>query len=126
MSELTARFDLPLSDHAPCEARQAVRPMLAAWGFDDPDWTGAVELVITELVANAVRHGGGCLALELQAHDGHLTVAVVDGSAVVPRRGDPTDQGGRGLAIIEALSQRWGVDPHQGGKRVWVELPPHP
>ncbi|WP_327011523.1 ATP-binding protein [Dactylosporangium sp. NBC_01737] len=87
------------------------------------------------MVSNVVRQGGGCLALELSAHDDQVTVSVAEGSAVIPRRRDqhgrPDTERGRGIAIIEALSQRWGVDSHHGGKRVWVLLlshpePPHP
>ena len=57
--------------------------------------------------------------------DGHVTLAVADGSSVVPRRRRPDDSGGRGIAVIEGLSARWGVHDHCG-KRVWVELAPCP
>lgn len=125
MSELTARFDLPLGLRAPAAARHTVRSVLTAWGFTDEDWLGDAELVIGELVANAVRHGGGSLALDVQAHDQHVTLGAADGSSVVPRRRDATDEGGRGLAIVEALVERWGVHNHHGGKRVWARLPEH-
>jgi len=125
VSELTARFDLPLGPQALGVARHAVRPMLHGWGFRDSDWLNDAELVVSELVGNAVRHGGGCLSVDLQAHQEHVTVGAADGSAVVPRRRE-ADEGGRGLLIIEALSTRWGVHDHQGGKRVWVQLRPHP
>jgi anti-sigma regulatory factor (Ser/Thr protein kinase) len=82
--------------------------------------------VVGELVTNAVRHGGGCVAFSVESHDGHVTLAVADGSSVVPRRRRPDDRGGRGIAVIEGLSARWGVHDHQGGKRVWVELAPCP
>jgi anti-sigma regulatory factor (Ser/Thr protein kinase) len=130
LAEFTAHVDLPLTDHAPRVARAGIRATLAGWGFTDPEWLDAAALVVSELVSNAVRHGGGCLALELSAHDDHVTVAAVDGSAVVPRRRDahgrPDIDGGRGLAIIEASVQRWGVQDHHGGKRVWVLLAPYP
>ncbi|MDG6106203.1 ATP-binding protein [Dactylosporangium aurantiacum] len=127
MSELTAHVDLPLNETAPAVARRSLQTTLFAWGFSDQDWLNAAILVVSELVANAVRHGGGCLALELRAHEAQVTICAADGSAVVPRRrDDPDGDSGRGLAIIEALSQRWGVENHQGGKRVWVLLQPHP
>jgi anti-sigma regulatory factor (Ser/Thr protein kinase) len=127
MSELTAHVDLPLNETASAVARRSVQTTLFAWGFDDPAWLDAATLVVSELVGNAVRHGGGCLALELHAHEEHVTISAADGSAVIPsRRDDPDGDGGRGLAIIEALSQRWGVEDHHGGKRVWVLLAPHP
>jgi hypothetical protein len=55
-----------------------------------------------------------------------VTIGAADGSSVQPRRRDADDDSGRGLAIIEALSARWGVHEHEGGKRVWVQLPRHP
>lgn len=125
MSELNARLDLPLGDGAAAVARRAVAAVLAGWGFDDDAWIFDAVLVVDELVSNAVKHGGGCLELGLEAHEGTVTVGAADGSAVVPRRGDPTDKGGRGLALVEAISSRWGVSDHEGGKRVWVELRPY-
>lgn len=127
MSELTAHVDLPLGYTAPAVARRMLGSTLPLWGFTDKPWLDVAHLVVTELVSNAVRHGGGCVSLELRAHEAQVTISVADGSAVAPRhRADPDDEGGRGLLIIEALSQRWGVEDHHGGKWVWVLLPPHP
>jgi anti-sigma regulatory factor (Ser/Thr protein kinase) len=81
-------------------------------------------VVVSELVTNAVLHGGGCVELNLAAHDERVVIAVADGSAVVPRRRDPDQAGGRGLRLIEALAVGWGVHDHEGGKRVWVEMAP--
>jgi anti-sigma regulatory factor (Ser/Thr protein kinase) len=126
MSGLTARLDLPLGDHAPRAARAAVHAVLTAWGHADVDWLDTAALVTSELVTNAVLHGGGCLGLNVDSHDGRVTISVSDGSAVVPERRPPDARGGRGLAIIESISARWGVHDHEGGKRVWVELAPCP
>jgi anti-sigma regulatory factor (Ser/Thr protein kinase) len=126
MSGLTARLDLPLGHQAPRAARAAVAAVLGAWGHTDADWLGAAALVTSELVTNAVLHGGGWLSLHVESHDGRLIIAVTDGSAVVPQRRPPDARGGRGLAIIDSLSTRWGVHDHEGGKRVWVELAPFP
>jgi anti-sigma regulatory factor (Ser/Thr protein kinase) len=115
VGELAARLDLPLGNGAPGAARHAIRPMLYNWGFRDLDWLDIATVVVSELVSNAVVHGGGCLSLELLAHDGGVTVAVADGSAVLPRRGrgdpealDPVRlaEGGRGIALVEALGCR--------------------
>ncbi|MER7461224.1 ATP-binding protein [Micromonospora sp. NPDC126480] len=123
MSELTAHLDLPVGPDALAAVRQAVKTVLISWGFRHPEWVGDAVLVADELVSNAVRHGGGCLRLQLSVRDGEVTISAVDGSAVVPRRRDPDGDGGRGLAIIEALSQAWGVDDlPDGGKRVWVQM----
>jgi anti-sigma regulatory factor (Ser/Thr protein kinase) len=100
--------------------------MLYGWGYRDDDWMRAMELVVSDLVTNAVVHAGGCLSLELHAERDRVTVAAVDRSAVSPRRRQCDDSNGPGLWIVEDLAAGWGVDYHGGGKRVWVELAPHP
>jgi anti-sigma regulatory factor (Ser/Thr protein kinase) len=125
MRELTASFELPFGVEAPRVARDAVGSVLWGWGFRDPDWLAAVSVVVSELVSNAVVHGGGCLALDLRADGDRVTIGAVDGSAVVPRRIEPgVSSRGRGLALVEALSRRWGVVEHTYGKRVFVDLLP--
>ncbi|WP_430786181.1 ATP-binding protein [Actinoplanes sp. G11-F43] len=124
MSELTAHLDVPLDRGAPAAARRAATAVLTGWGFRDDDWLDAAAVVVSELVTNAVRHGGGCIELQLEAHGGRVTVSVADGSSVVPRRRDPDGDGGRGIALIEALAAAWSVQNYQGGKRVRVELLP--
>lgn len=126
MSELTAHLDVPLDRGAPAAARRAVTVVLAGWGFRDADWLDGTAVIVSELVTNAVRHGGGCVALQLEAHAGRVVVSVIDGSPVAPRRRDPDEVGGRGIALIEALSAGWTVQSHHGGKRVRVELLPCP
>jgi anti-sigma regulatory factor (Ser/Thr protein kinase) len=126
MSELTAHIDMPLGVQAPRSARTAVCAVLAGWGYRDDHWLETAAVVVSELVTNAVRHGGGCLELDIESHDGRVIIAVADGSSVVPRRRAPDDVGGRGLALIEGMSRGWGVHDHEGGKRVWVELDPCP
>ncbi len=126
MSALTAHLDVPLHHGAPGAARRAVVAVLGGWGFRDPDWLDAAAVVVSELVTNAVRHGGGCIALQVEAHDRRVVVSVADGSSVVPRRRDPDDVGGRGIALIEALAENWTVHNHEGGKQVRVMLLPCP
>ncbi len=126
MSALTAQLDVPLDRDAPGAARRAVTAVLSNWGFREADWLDAAAVVVSELVTNAVRHGGGCLALQLEAHAERVVVSVADGSSVLPRRRDPDEAGGRGIALIEALAASWTVKNHQGGKRVQVELLPCP
>jgi anti-sigma regulatory factor (Ser/Thr protein kinase) len=123
VSELSARFDMPLSEQAPRMARRAVGAVLAGWGFGDEDWLDGASVVVSELIANAVRHGGGSLELRVQAHADRVVVSAADGSSVVPRHRSADGTGGRGLAVIEAFAARWGVEDHEGGKRVWVRLP---
>jgi anti-sigma regulatory factor (Ser/Thr protein kinase) len=100
--------------------------VLFGWGFRDEVWLETAAVLVSELVTNAVRHGGGCVEFTVEAHDGRVVLCVADGSSVVPRHRDPDDAGGRGLAVIEALSAGWGVKDHQGGKQVWIELEPYP
>jgi anti-sigma regulatory factor (Ser/Thr protein kinase) len=126
MSELAARLDVPLGLAAPGTARRAVRAVLQGWGYHDAEWLDVAAVVTSELITNAVRHGGGCVEFTVESHEGRVVLAVADGSPVAPCRRDPDQAGGRGIAVIEAFSEQWGVHNHEGGKRVWVELPPSP
>lgn len=123
---MTARFDLPLGVVAPAAARHAARSILAGWGLTDERWLDDATVIVHELVANAVRHGGGRVSLDLHVREGLVIIGAADGSAIEPRRREPDNDGGRGLAIVEALAGRWGVDNYVAGKRVWVQLPRHP
>ena len=86
-----------------------------------------VELLTSELLANAVLHGSGAdpIRVELACTDTVVRVAVTDS---VPQRPvvlnpEPIAPAGRGMAIVEAMSNRWGVDPRPaGGKTVWFEI----
>lgn len=88
--------------------------------------TDAVELGVTELLANVVRHvpDRRCTLLLLRAAAG-VRVEVGDGSAQLPiRRNDlsPEAEGGRGLVLLDAVADKWGVGPRVvGGKTVWFE-----
>jgi anti-sigma regulatory factor (Ser/Thr protein kinase) len=126
MSELTAHLDLPLGMDATAAARRAVTAVLGGWGFCDPVWLEAAAIVVSELVTNAVRHGGGAVAFTVEAHDERVMLRVADGSSVVPRRREPDGSGGRGLAVIEALAAGWDVRDYQGGKQLSVQLQPYP
>jgi anti-sigma regulatory factor (Ser/Thr protein kinase) len=85
-------------------------------------------LLISELVTNAVRHGSPPILLALECDGEGLRVRVRDGAPALPRPRDsiPEDEGGRGLALVDALSDAWGAEPvvdeHGGGKSVWFEL----
>ncbi len=124
MSTLTARVDLPPAARSVPVARHLAREVLRAW--QAPQDTGDVELLVTELVADVVDDVGGesVLSLELEYSDGWLRVAVADGSAVRPvvgeLRGDQPR--GRGMQVVEAIADEWGVADVDGGKQVWFGI----
>ena len=126
MCEHTAHLHLPPGTLAPAAARRGTRRVLTGWNLDDPDWLDQAEIVVTELVTNAIRHGGGCLQLALTAVHGAVTVSVADRSATPPQLRDPDDEGGVGLHIVDAYTTGWGVGNHSAGKWVWATLPPCP
>ena len=86
----------------------------------------AFELAVTEVVSNAIRHGGGeSIRLAVTPKDGYMCVQVTDGGAgLVPKPGalEPDDDGGFGLFIVEQLTRRWGVTREDNKTRVWFEL----
>ena len=114
----------PLLDdpRAAGQARRHVREQLTAWGLDD--LVPTTELLASELVGNVVRHAKGPVRLRL-LHGSELTCEVFDGSLTMPRirRATDTDEGGRGLQLITALSQRWGTRYTPTGKCIWTEQP---
>ena len=84
----------------------------------------AAELLVSELVANAVLHAQGQLTVAVIARAGGVRVEVSDGSVQGPRPRQFTEEAstGRGLLLVEAMASSWGVTPTDGGKTVWFEL----
>lgn len=103
------------------EGRRFVAKTLREWHVDEETIEPAM-LVANELVANAIvhAHSSPVLSLEDSGHDLLLRVADEAGTLTVARRPEPGDDGGRGLVLIEALSDHWGVDAAGAGKSVWV------
>ncbi|MER5863489.1 ATP-binding protein [Kitasatospora sp. NPDC002040] len=127
----TARFDLPARPDEVAPARHRVLHQLHAWEPEFDEETAAdVELVVSELLTNAVVHAGGTrigvsLSLSERAGRRRLRVEVSDrGSAPLARRppASPDQEGGRGLALVEALSSRCGSTRNGHGKDCWAEL----
>jgi serine/threonine-protein kinase RsbW len=86
-----------------------------------------LELLAGEVLANAVVHGprGGRIWVEASREGSEVRVAVRDQSTDLPRlnHASPTALGGRGVALVDALASRWGVEQHDGdGKTVWFTL----
>jgi anti-sigma regulatory factor (Ser/Thr protein kinase) len=126
MSTLSAAVDLPPVPASVPTARRLVTDLLTTWGA--PHDLGDAGLVVSELVANVVDHvaGEAAFTLELTLAGDWLRVAVADGSAVRPvvRQLDGSAPRGRGMRLVEQIAARWGVEDHEGGKRVWLELAP--
>ncbi|WP_277439900.1 SpoIIE family protein phosphatase [Streptomyces sp. SPB162] len=102
-------------------AREHARERLVSWGLDE--LVDTTELLVSELVTNALRHGDGDIRLRL-LRDRTLVCEVWDGALVQPRRrrARDTDEGGRGLQLVSLLSESWGSRRTHRGKTVWFEL----
>ena len=126
MSSRTASFDLPPTPGSVRVARHVLLELLRVW--DVPHEHEDAALLVTELVTNVVDHVGGEaeLTVEITSGEDWLRIAVVDGSAVLPvvRELSLDQPRGRGMRMIQAIADRWGVEEHGGGKRVWLDLRP--
>ncbi|MFD9485808.1 SpoIIE family protein phosphatase [Streptomyces sp. NPDC059991] len=133
---LAARFDgiapsdvaywfLDPEDSAPGRARRLARRALHRWGLEE--LTDSVELLVSEVVTNAVRYAERPVTLRLLKTD-VLRCEVGDDSPQLPRqrRARDTDEGGRGLFLVNRLARRWGATRLSGGKVVWFELATRP
>ncbi|MFD0331875.1 SpoIIE family protein phosphatase [Streptacidiphilus monticola] len=102
------------------EARRHVEHQLAAWELDELTLT--TQLLVSELVGNVVRHAQGPARLRL-LRSWTLICEVSDCSLTTPqvRHARETDEGGRGLQLVAALAQRWGVRYTPDGKCIWTE-----
>ncbi|GGP81314.1 SpoIIE family protein phosphatase [Streptomyces sindenensis] len=125
---LVATWDLADEATTPATARVLVRDRLRGWGLDE-DTVDATELIVSELVTNAVRYGTPPLRLRLLL-DSTLTCEVHDGSTAAPhlRHARTVDEGGRGLFIVSRLASHWGARHGPDGKVLWTEqeLPDEP
>ncbi len=129
---LAARFDgiapsdvaywfLEPEDSAPGRARRLARRALSRWGLED--MTDSVELLVSEVVTNAVRYASRPITLRLLRTD-VLRCEVGDDVPQLPRlrQARATDEGGRGLYLVNRLARRWGATRLSTGKVVWFEL----
>ncbi|MDX3521871.1 SpoIIE family protein phosphatase [Streptomyces scabiei] len=106
-------------------ARKLATDQLTRWGLEEAAFV--TELVVSELVTNAIRYGGAPIQLRL-IRDRTLICEVSDASSTSPhlRRARSFDEGGRGLLLVAQLTDRWGSRPSGAGKTIWAEqaLPP--
>lgn len=118
-----ASTPLPTTDLAPSLARAFLREVLGRHHLLAVE--GDAALLMTEVVTNAVHHGGPPLGLRIGCTDRVLRVSVSDSSSRPPATGtgDMLDTSGRGMVLVEALADDWGVEQHPGnGKDVWFTL----
>jgi anti-sigma regulatory factor (Ser/Thr protein kinase) len=104
------------------QARRYVAEQLVALGY--PDAAPAAELLVTELVTNAVLHARTPVVVSVEPRGPMVRVEVADDSPRTPRpRKHSVDSGtGRGLVLVDRMSDDWGVELRDGGKVVWFEL----
>lgn len=119
-AEDCAQWEFPADLQAVAQARKATARQLADWGLDDLSFTS--ELIVSELVTNAVRYAGGPVGLRL-LREKVLVCEVSDPSNTQPRlrRARTTDEGGRGLFLVAQYSNRWGSRYGRQGKTIWAE-----
>lgn len=116
------RTTLPSDRAAPAQARHLADSYMERLGVD-PRVRRTVQLMVSELVTNAVQHGGPPIRLAIRAYTGHLVVEVKDCGPPLPHDLVSHDVArGRGLFIVEQLSRRWGERSHHQGKTVWCDV----
>ncbi|MFI8104804.1 ATP-binding protein [Streptomyces sp. NPDC086023] len=118
------RMDFTVGEHSAGHMRRILRLFLTRWEL--PELADSAELALTELVANVVRHvpDRNCAVLILRRPQG-LRIEVSDGDPRPARPLVPYDEAvaehGRGLRLVDAVTDRWGSEPGPTGKTVWFE-----
>ncbi|MGP3944037.1 SpoIIE family protein phosphatase [Streptomyces sp. 6N106] len=113
-------WDIPPDAAAVAEARRNTTGQLMAWGLEETLFT--TELIVSELVTNAIRYGRPPIRLRL-IRDRGLICEVSDANSTAPhlRRARVFDEGGRGLMLVAQMATRWGTRQSADGKTIWVE-----
>ncbi|WP_406435913.1 SpoIIE family protein phosphatase [Streptomyces sp. NBC_00631] len=116
-----ATWEIPADPEQVAHARTLTTGRLGAWKLDELSFT--TELVVSELVTNAIRYGGSPIRLRLIRDTRMLICEVSDGSSTAPhlRRARVFDEGGRGLLLVARLTRRWGTRQTAAGKTIWCE-----
>ncbi|MER5379941.1 SpoIIE family protein phosphatase [Streptomyces sp. NPDC002688] len=117
-----ATWDIPADPALVAPIRKQVADQLEVWELTGATFTA--ELVVSELVTNAIRYGESPIRLRLIHDDETLICEVSDSSHTAPhlRRAKTFDEGGRGLLLVAQLTQRWGSRHTPEGKTIWAEL----
>ncbi|MEX1657776.1 SpoIIE family protein phosphatase [Streptomyces pseudovenezuelae] len=119
-ADQVAAWSLPSDPAVVADARAQVTRQLTAWGLEEVAFV--TELVVSELVTNAIRYGAVPIGLRL-IRDRTLICEVSDASNTAPhlRRARTYDEGGRGLHMVAQLTQGWGTRQSPTGKTIWAE-----
>jgi DNA-binding NarL/FixJ family response regulator len=112
---------LPASPLAPRAARAVVRELI---GPEHASLLESVQLLVSELVTNAVVHANSAPRIEVDVGRERIRVAVFDDDPTLPATRPPDEErpGGRGLHLVQRIAERWAAEPHGTGKVVWFEL----
>jgi serine/threonine-protein kinase RsbW len=128
-SGVSTSVTLPRIERSVTHARTALRAQLATWRVPS-DYAATAELLLSELVTNAVRHAGSYpsqqVGVRFALADGLIRLEVSDSCTTAPqlRAVTPDAESGRGIHLVSALADNWGVTrrPCGAGKTVWAEL----
>lgn len=118
-----AEVVLPLDVGAAARSREFLRTAICSThhvaAIED------AELLVSELVTNGLRHAAPPIVLRVECESADsLRIAVRDGSQTLPyvNRAQPEDEGGRGLFLVDYISDEWGAEPTTNGKVTWFRL----
>ncbi|MER5358988.1 SpoIIE family protein phosphatase [Streptomyces sp. NPDC002785] len=119
-AEHVVSWDVPPDPAAVAGLRARTARLLRTWGLEELEMT--TELIVSELVTNALRHATGPIRLRL-LRQSVLVCEVSDASSTSPRlrHARTTDEGGRGLFLVAQLTRRWGTRHTPEGKTIWTE-----
>ncbi|WP_462203805.1 ATP-binding protein, partial [Frankia sp. CcWB3] len=116
--------ELPYLPSAVPQARRVLREGIRLADLPE-DVRGTAELLVSELVTNAVKYGQPPLWLLIEIRPGLIHASVSDTSTVLPQRREaaPDAEGGRGLLVLDTLAGSWGTVAVESGKYLWFDLP---